>query len=97
MTVTPVPGRTPMSLAPAHAHALAARWAVGLAAAGAVPITTPCTMFAVAYAIGGSGATADNWVGFLVVQLLLGGLFRLAEPKLLTCGDDAGEHVLELG
>jgi hypothetical protein len=31
-------------------------------------------IFAVAYAIGGSGATEDNWVGFLGAVSLLGGL-----------------------
>lgn len=50
------------------------RWAVGLAAAAAVVIATAAAIFAVAYAIGGSGATEDNWVGFLVMVLLFGGL-----------------------
>jgi hypothetical protein len=31
-------------------------------------------IFAVAYAVGGPGATEDNWVGFLAVVSLLGGL-----------------------
>jgi hypothetical protein len=55
------------------------RWAVGLAAAAAVVIATAAAIFAVAYAIGGSGATEDNWVGFLVMVLLLcAGLASLA-------------------
>jgi hypothetical protein len=59
---------------PAHAHSRLARWAVGLAAVVAVAIATSFAIFAVAYAIGGSGATEDNWVGFLVGVSLLGGL-----------------------
>ena len=50
------------------------RWAVGLAAAAVVVIATAAAIFAVAYAIGGSGATEDNWVGLLVMVSLLGGL-----------------------
>ena len=74
MTVTPVPGRAPISVGSAHEHGRLARWAVGLAAVVVVAITTSSAIFAVAYAIGGSGATEDNWVGFLVMVLLLGGL-----------------------
>jgi hypothetical protein len=55
-------------------HSRLARWAVGLAAAVVVAIATSVAIFAVAYVIGGSGATEDNWVGFLVMVLLLGGL-----------------------
>jgi hypothetical protein len=47
-------------------------WAVGLAVAAAVAIATSFAILAVAYAIGGSGATEDNWVGFLVMVSLLG-------------------------
>jgi len=50
----------------------ARKWAVGLAVAAAVAIATSFGIFAVAYAIGGSGATEDNWVGFLVAVSLLG-------------------------
>jgi hypothetical protein len=64
----------PVSVDPAHAHRRLARWAVGLAAAAAVAIAASLAMLAVAYAIGGSGATEDNWVGFLAMVLLLGGL-----------------------
>lgn len=66
--MTVAPGRTPISVGPA------VRWAVGVAAAAAVAIATSLAIFAVAYAIGGSGATEDNWVGFLVAVSLLGGL-----------------------
>jgi hypothetical protein len=58
-----VPSRSPL-----------ARQAVGLAAAATVTITTALGIFGVAYAIGGTEATSDNWVGVLVVILLLGGL-----------------------
>ena len=47
-------------------------WAVGLAVAAAVAIATSFAILAVAYAIGGSGATEDNWVGVLVMVSLLG-------------------------
>ncbi len=75
MTVALVPpGQAPISADPDHAHSCLARWAVGLAAAVAVAIVTSFAIFAVAYAIGGVGATEDNWVGFLLGVSLLGGL-----------------------
>jgi hypothetical protein len=74
MTVAPVPGHAPHSGGPTPAHSRLIRWAVGLAAAVAVAIASSFVIFALAYAVGGSGATEDNWVGFLVAVLLLGGL-----------------------
>jgi len=74
MAVAPVPGHAPISVGPAHAHSRLARWAVGLAGAVVVAIAVSYTIFAVAYAIGGSSATEDNWVGFLGMVSLLGGL-----------------------
>ena len=74
ITVAPVPGHAPASDGPAPPHSGRAREAVRLAAAAAVAIATSLALFAVAYAIGGSEATADNWVGVIVVVLLLGGL-----------------------
>ena len=74
MTVAHVPGHAPMSVGPAAAHSRLVRWAVGLEAAVAVAIATALVTFAVAYAIGGSGAIEDNWVGWLLVVLVLGGL-----------------------
>ncbi len=74
MTVTHAPRHIHTSAGPGRERSPLARWAVGLAAAGAVAIATSCTTFGVAYAIGGSGATADDWVGILVVQLLFVGL-----------------------
>jgi hypothetical protein len=63
-----------MSMRPAQVHSRIALWAVRLAAAAALAIAAAAAIFAVAYAIGGSGATEDNWVGFLSMVLLLGGL-----------------------
>ena len=74
MTVPLVPRHASISVGPDHAHTRLVRWAVGLAAAVAVTIATSFAIFAVAYAIGGSGATEDNWVGFVVGISLLGGL-----------------------
>ena len=72
--MTVAPGPAPTSVGPAHPHGHLARWAVRLAAAGAAAIAAACTTFAVAYAIGGSGATEDNWVGLLIMTLLFAGL-----------------------
>jgi hypothetical protein len=63
-----------MSVGPAQVHSRIALWALRLAAAATVAIATSLAIFAVAYAIGGSGATEDNWVGFLSMVLLFGGL-----------------------
>ena len=74
MAVAPVPGHAPISVGPAAAHSRLVRWAVGLEAEVAVAIATALVVFALSYAIGGSGATEDNWVGFLGMVSLLGGL-----------------------
>jgi hypothetical protein len=55
-------------------HTRLARCGVGIAAAVAVAILGLAAIFAVAYAVGGSGAIEDNWVGFLGAVSLLGGL-----------------------
>jgi hypothetical protein len=57
-----------------HAHSRLAWWGVVLAALVAVALATSFAILGVAYAIGGSGATEDNWVGYLVGISLLGGL-----------------------
>jgi hypothetical protein len=62
----------PAGRAPAHSRL--ARWAVGVAAAVAGAILVSAAIFAMAYVIGGPGATEDNWVGLLGVVSLLGGL-----------------------
>ena len=51
-----------------------ARWAAGLAAAVVVVVVVSYTIFAVAYALGGSDAISDTWVGFLGAVALVGGL-----------------------
>lgn len=74
MAVAPVPGQAPISTGPAHPHSLLAWCAVGLAGAVVVALAASLALFAVAYAIGGSGAIEDTWVGFLGMVALLGGL-----------------------
>ena len=64
----------PITVGPAHGRSGLARWAVGLAGAVLVAFAVTFAILAVAYAIGGSGATEDNWVGFLGMVSLLGGL-----------------------
>jgi uncharacterized membrane protein len=59
-------------------HTRLARWGVGIAAAAAVAMLASAAIFAVAYAVGGSGATEDNWVGFLALSLLGGLVASLA-------------------
>jgi hypothetical protein len=49
------------------------RWGVALAAFSGVAIAASLAVLAVAYAIGGSGATEDNWVGYLAGLSLLCG------------------------
>ena len=74
MTTHPVPGRASMPPDRDRVHTRLARWGVGIAAAVAVAILVSAAIFAVAYAVGGSGAIEDNWVGFLGAVSLLGGL-----------------------
>ena len=50
------------------------RWAVGLALGAASAVALAAAVFGVAYAVGGSGATEDNWVGLLTVALTVVGL-----------------------
>lgn len=74
MTVASVPGHVPASRGSRNAHSRLARWGVVLAACVVVAIATSFAILAVAYAIGGSGATEDNWVGYLAGLSLLSGL-----------------------
>jgi hypothetical protein len=55
-------------------HTRLARCGVGIAAVVAIAILVSAAIFAVGYAIGGPGATEDNWVGYLGAVSLLGGL-----------------------
>ena len=74
MTVAPVPGHAPASKRSRHAHGRLARLGVVLAAFAAVAIAASFAVLGVGYAIGGSGAIEDNWVGYLAGFSLLGGL-----------------------
>ena len=74
MTAEPVPGPARSPAGPAGGHSRPSRWAVGLAAAVAAVIAVSYTIFAVALAVGGVGATEDTWVGLLGAVALLGGL-----------------------
>ncbi len=47
---------------------------MGLATAAAAACAAALALFGLAYAVGGADATADNWVGILVVLALLGGM-----------------------
>jgi hypothetical protein len=91
MPVAPVSDHAPDSDGAAPAHSDRACEAVRLAAIAIVAIATSIVLFAVAYAIGGADATADNWVGVSVVVLLLGGVlaslaaFALAVVALIEC------------
>ena len=96
MTVAPVAGHAPISVGPAPAHSRRVRWAVGLAAAVAVAIATALVIFALAYAIGGSAATEDNWVGFLVMVSLLGGLLASLAAFALAVVAKVGDERVAL-
>ena len=74
MTAHSVSGRASVPPGRDRAHTRLARWGVGIAAAVAIAILVSATIFAVAYAVRGPGATEDNWVGFLAAVSLLGGL-----------------------
>lgn len=47
---------------------------MGFGVASAVAFIAALTLYGIAYAVGGADATADNWVGLLVVALGLVGL-----------------------
>ena len=51
-----------------------AQWAVGLAAGVAAVLAVSYAILGVAYAIGGSEAAEDTWVGYLGGISLIGGL-----------------------
>ena len=55
-------------------HGLLARWAVGLAAGVAVVIVASYSTLWFAYAMGGSDAIEDTWIGYLAGASLVGGL-----------------------
>lgn len=69
----PLPGHAHGSLG-TSAHSDRARRAVRRATAAATASAAALALFGLAYAVGGADATADNWVGILVVLALLGGV-----------------------
>ncbi len=81
MTAKPVPGGAPISAGPGHAHTQLARRAVGLAEVAAVVVAVSYAIVGVAFAVGGTDAISDNWVGMLGAVALLGGLWRLWSPS----------------
>jgi hypothetical protein len=70
----PVSGRASVPAGRDRVHIRLAWWGVGIAAGVAIAILVSAAIFAVAYAVGGPGATEDNWVGLLGAVSLLGGL-----------------------
>ena len=74
MTAHPVSGRASVPAGRDSVHTRLTRWGFGIAAAVAITILVSGAIFAVAYAVGGPGATEDNWVGLLGAVSLLGGL-----------------------
>jgi hypothetical protein len=93
MTVAPVSGRAPTSTGQGGAHRRVARLAVALAALVVVAIAVSFAVFAVAYLVGGSDATEDNWVGYLAGVALLAGLtVSLAAFALALAARIGGER-----
>lgn len=78
MTVGPISGQTPISAGSGHLHTRVARWAVWVAEAAAAMTVIAFATYGAAYAVGGSGATEDNWVGVLVVTTFFAGLLASA-------------------
>lgn len=72
MTAHSFAGRAPSSGSPSHGQL--ARWAVGLAVGVVAVLAVSYAVFGVAYAIGGSDAVEDTWVGYLGGISLVGGL-----------------------
>jgi hypothetical protein len=84
MTVGPIPGQTPMSAGPALLHTRVARWAVGLAEAGAAMALIALAGYGVAYVVGGSSAVEDNWLAILVVASFFTGILTSAIAFVLA-------------
>jgi hypothetical protein len=74
MTVSPVRRRRPFPSTGAVSHRRLSRWAVGISAVTAAAAAASYAVFGVAYAVGGSDAIGDNWVGLLGAVALFGGL-----------------------
>lgn len=73
MMIGPISEQTPVPSGSAHVHTPWARWSVRLAEAAAVLVALAFALFGVAYVVGGSEATEDNWVGWVTVATFFGG------------------------
>lgn len=62
-------GSAPAGRGSDERHRPIARWAVGLSLAAWAWIAAAVAAFAIAYAVGGSDATEDNWVSYLVLSM----------------------------
>lgn len=74
MTMDPVSDRNRVQESDTPTHSQLARWSVGISTAVTIVIALSGVILSVAYAIGGSDAISDNWVGLLGAVALLGGL-----------------------
>ncbi len=73
MTAGPLPRDARHGLLPSAPNPLV-RWSAGLGAAAAAAVVAGVVLFGIAYAVGGTEATEDNWVGLLSATGVLGGL-----------------------
>jgi hypothetical protein len=74
MTVNPVHGGTHLARTHGHGHHPMSVLAFVLATLVSVVVVVAGAVFSIAYAVGGSDATSDNWVGVLAAVGLLGGV-----------------------
>lgn len=74
MTDSPVRRHHLFSPTEAVPHGRLSRWAVRLSAVTAAAVAASYAALGVAYAVGGSDAIEDNWVGLLGAVAMLGGL-----------------------
>lgn len=74
MNASPFPGNAPINSGPASTPGRAGALAVMLAIAVVAVVAVSYGIFGIALALGGWDAVEDNWVGFLGVFALLGGL-----------------------
>lgn len=91
-----------MTVHPVHRHGVPlrtgpptsrrARWAFGLAAGAAVVIASAAALFGLAYAVGGSDAVEDNWVGALVALALYAGLLASLTAFVLAVAAKVGHE-----
>lgn len=70
----PGPASASAGTGPGQLHGRLAQWGVRLSLASGASIVSSIATFAIAYAVGGSSATEDNWVAYLVASMALAGL-----------------------